>query len=98
MDLFEICKKISNGDKKINIKSLNVFYEYKKDKNEKTKREQRLIFITSESMENKLKVSNVDNYFEEITYRIVTKLQLGYKLLTITRADYMPLILIRYED
>ena len=90
---------------KINIKALDVFYEYLKKKNEKIKREEKLIFITSELMEVKLKDNNIDNYFTDVTYKIVPKFQLGYKLLTITGIDnnnensyICALILIRYED
>ena len=63
---------------KINVKALFVFYEYEKKKNEKIKREEKLIFITSELMEVKLKDNNIDNYFADVTYRIVPKFQIGY--------------------
>ena len=105
LDLYELCQKISTDDLKINVKALDVFYEYEKKKNEKIKREEKLIFITSELMEVKLKDNNIDNYFADVTYKIVPKFQLGYKLLTITGIDnnnensyICALILIRYED
>ena len=41
-------------------------------------REEKLIFITSELMEVKLKDNNIDNYFADVTYRIVPKFQIGY--------------------
>ena len=56
-------------------------------------------------MEVKLKDNNIDNYFADVTYGIVPKFQIGYKLLTITGIDnnnensyICALILIRYED
>ena len=68
LDLYELCQKISNDDFKINVKALDVFYEYEKKKNEKIKREEKLIFIASELMKVKLKDNNINNYFADVTY------------------------------
>lgn len=56
-------------------------------------------------MEAKLKDSNINNYFIDVTYRIIPKNQKGYKLLTITFVDDIndnsyicALIILKYED
>jgi len=105
LSLLDICKKISTDEVNINIKTTDVFYGYKKTNNDIVKREEKIIFITSDLMEKKLKDPNIDNYFADVTYRIIPKRQIGYKLLTITGVDkengnsyICALILIKYED
>ena len=56
-------------------------------------------------MDIKLKDINIDNYFVDVTYRIIPEHHLGYKLFTITGIDnnyrnsyICALILIKYED
>ena len=56
-------------------------------------------------IEKEIKDLNIDNYFTDVTYKIVLKLHLGYKLLIIIGVDknignsyICALILIRYED
>ena len=41
--------------------------------NKKEKREHKVIFITTEMMEEKLCDQEIDNYFIDITYKIIPK-------------------------
>lgn len=56
-------------------------------------------------MEQKIKDKNIDNYFADVTYKIIPKKHKGYKLLTLSGVDnttnnsnICALILIKYED
>ena len=56
-------------------------------------------------MEEKIKDKNIDNYFADVTYRIIPKKHKGYKLFTLSCIDNITnnsyicaLILIKYED
>jgi hypothetical protein len=68
--------------------------------------EEKVIMLTTKNIEEKLKSNNIDNYFIDITYKVVPKYNKNkYKLLTITGIDnnskssYLcALILIKYED
>ena len=81
-----ICNKISNDDLIVNVRTLDIFYEYE-CKNKKNKREEKAIFITYKDMETKLYDVNIDNFFIDVTYKIVPKNKMNYKLLTITGYD-----------
>jgi hypothetical protein len=62
--------------------------------------------ITTKNMEKKLKSNNIDNYFIDVTYKVLPKYNKNkYKLLTIigidnnSKSSYLcALILIKYED
>ena len=71
----------------------------------KEKREQKVMFITTEMMEEKLCDKKIDNYFIDITYKIIPKHYKKYRMMTITCSEnttnntYIAcLILLQYED
>ena len=97
LDLFEICKKLSNEKLKVNLKSIDIFYDIKNKDNKTTKKEEKVIIITTDIMENNLKSNNLTNYFLDVTYRIIPKIHHNYKLLTISGIN--PLISpYRFKD
>ena len=105
LDLESICHKINNNEILVNIKTVDIFYNYKLKNNNILKREEKIIIITNENMEKRLKDNSIDNYFIDVTYKIIPKRRNNYKLLTITGADkstnnsyICALILLRYED
>ena len=105
LDIEKLCKKISYNELKVNVKSIDIFYDYKVKKDKIIKRDEKIIIITNDAMEERLKDSNVENYFIDVTYKIIPKRQKNYKLLTITGVDKITnnsficaLILIMYED
>ena len=102
LDIITLCKKISNEDIKVNIRTQDIAYNYKKNKNQK--REQTLIFILTDKMEELIKDNNIINFFVDVTYKIIPKRHRKYKLLTITGVNknnlnsYLcGLVLIQYE-
>ena len=105
LDLEKLCQKISNEDIEIKLNSIDIFYEYKTKKNSTEKREEKVFIITTQNMNNKLKDKNIENYFIDITYKIIPKHFKGYKLMTITGVDKITkntyiccFILLKYED
>ena len=44
-DMLSICKNISNADLLVNVKSVDIFYNYKFKNNKVIKREEKVIFI-----------------------------------------------------
>ena len=88
LNLLELCNKISTTDIKVNCKIVDIFYDYTNIKNNVIKREEKVIFITTENMEAKLKDNNINNYFIDVTYKIVPlRHKNKYKLMTITGTD-----------
>ena len=71
LDIIKICEKISNENLKVNIKTIDIFYEYKYQNNKTENREQKVIVITTEYMEKKLKDKDIENFFIDVTYKIM---------------------------
>lgn len=66
LDIIKICEKISNENLKVNIKTIDIFYEYKYQNNKTENREQKVIGITgitTEYMKRKLKDEDVEKFF-----------------------------------
>ena len=104
-DLISLCQKISNEHIVVKINTIDIFYEYVNKHNKKENREEKVIIITSELMKQKLSDENLDNYFLDITCKVIPKNFKGYKLMTITSLDKISknsfiaaLILLKYED
>ena len=104
-DLLTVCKKLSNDDITINVHSVDIFYNYENKNKKIIKREETVIILTTYDMEKKFKDEKIENYFIDVTYKIVPKNNKNYKLLTITCYDnnnqstyIIALILIQYED
>lgn len=106
MSINTLCKKLSNTDITVNNKIIDIFYEYKSKNNKIIKRKEEVIILTIELMEHKLKDKNINNFFIDVTYKIIPKNNENhYKLLTITGTDntsnnsyICALILLTYED
>ena len=82
-ELLDLCKKLTTNDIKVNINSTDIFYDYEnKNKKIKEKRKEKVIFITTDKMEEDIKNKDIENYFIDITYRIIPKNKKNYKLLT----------------
>ena len=88
-----------------NINSIDITYNYNKSNNKIEERREKLIVLTTPKMEKKLTDNTIDNYFIDITYKILPKGQRKYKLMTITGLDNTNnnsyicfLILLCYED
>ena len=100
----ELAKKISNENLDANIKTLDIFYEYIYKNNKIEKREEKVIIITTPIMESKLSDKNINNYYIDVTYRIIPNKNNKYKLMTISCTDkdntsfICALILLKYED
>ena len=101
----KICEKISYNELKVNVKSVDIFYDYKIKPDKIIKREEKVIIITNIEMEKRLKDINYENFFIDVKYKIIPKSKKNYKLLTITGIDKISnnsyicaLILILYED
>lgn len=101
----KICEKISYNELKVNVKSVDIFYDYKIKIDKIIKREEKVIIIANDAMEKRLKDLNYENFFIDVTYKIIHKRQKNYKLLTITgigkksnNSYICALILIMYED
>ena len=71
----------------VNIKSTDIFYEIKENNNKIEKKEEKIIIITTESMENNLNSENINNFFIDVTYKVIPKKCHNYKLLTISGID-----------
>ena len=88
-----------------NINSIDITYNYNKSNNKIEERREKLIVLTTPKMEKKVTDNTIDNYFIDITYKILPKGQRKYKLMTITGLDNTNnnsyicfLILLCYED
>ena len=104
-DLLAICKRLSNEDITINVHSADIFYDYENKNKKIIRREETIIILTTQDTEKKFKDEKIENYFIDVTYKIVPKNNKKYKLLTITCYDnsnqstyIIALILIQYED
>ena len=75
---------ISYNELKVNVKSVDIFYYYKIKIDKIIKREEKVIIITNNEMEKRLKYINYWNFFMDVTYKIIPKSQKNYNLLTIT--------------
>lgn len=85
MSINSLCNKLSNTDITVNNKIIDIFYEYKSKNNKIIKRNEKVIILTTELMENKLKDKSINNFFIDVTYKIIPKNNENhYKLLTIT--------------
>ena len=105
IDIEKLCQKISTDDIDLKINVIDIFYEYKTKKENIEKREEKVYILTTELMKNKLKDPNIQNYFIDITYKIIPKHFRNYKLMTITGVNKVTnntyiccLILLKYED
>ena len=86
-DLLAISKKLSNDEITINVHSADIFYDFENKNKKIIKREETLIILTTEDMKNKFKDEKIENYFIDVTYKIVPKNNKNYKLLTIKCFD-----------
>ena len=105
LDLLDICRKISNDDIKININTIDLVYELKKNNIKIDKKAEKVIVLTTDYSEKTFNNKNIENFFIDVTYKVIPKKSQNYKLLTIscydnnTKSTYISaLILIRYED
>ena len=101
----KLCEKISNEEINVNIKTIDIFYDYKNNSNKIEHREEKAIILTTKLMEEFIKNEEVENYFLDITYNIIPKNKKYYKMMTITGLDnntnniYLcALIFLKYED
>ena len=76
-----------------------------KKKNKIIKREEKIIVVTTEQMEKRLKDPKISDYFIDTTYTIIPKGNKAYKLITISgvenkliKSNLNALIFIKYED
>ena len=105
MSIETLCDKISDNNIKVNNKTIDIFYDYN-EKNKIIKREERVIILTTETMEKNLKDPNISNFFIDVTYRIIPLHNKNkYKMMTITGTNdenyntyICALILLKYED
>ena len=105
LDIDKLLKRINNEEINLKIKSLDIFYDYKLKNTKIEKREEKVYFLTTNDMEEKLKDKNIVNYFVDITYKIIPKNLKKYKLMTITGVNKITnisyiccFILLKYED
>jgi len=108
--LEEILKYLNKDTNNLIIKVYDVEYNYKQyNKNNKkeaiTKRIQKIIFFGTQSMFNNLNNNNIEQYFIDITYKIVPLKYKPYKLLIIKGFNILEkqsvlctLTFIKYED
>ena len=98
--------KFINYYENIKYNAIDIFNEFKNNKNKIEQREEKVIMLTTKNIEEKLKSNNIDNYFIDVTCKVVPKYNKNKcKSLTITGIDnnskssYLcALILIKYED
>jgi len=105
LDIISLCKKISDEDKNVKVNSIDIFYDYINNKNKKESREEKVIVLTTDLMKEKLFDEKINNYFIDITYKIIPKTFKRYKMMTITGTEkdtnitfICALILLKYED
>lgn len=105
LDIISLCKKITDEDKNIKVHSVDIFYDYINNKNKKENREEKVVALTTDLMKAKLSVENINNYFIDVTYKIIPKSFRRYKMMTIACKDKITnityicaLILLKYED
>ena len=79
IDILSKCEKICNDDIKINIKSMDIINDYKKNVIEK--REQKKIFLFIEKMEKYINDKDIQNLFIRMLYRWVILLLPLHKFL-----------------
>ena len=103
LSILELCNKINDNEIKVNIHSQNIYYKNKKNKI--IKREEKIIVVTTEQMEKRLKDPKISDYFIDTTYTIIPKGNKAYKLITISgvenkliKSNLNALIFIKYED
>ena len=53
--MLELCQKINDEDIKVNIHSEDIFYDYKSKNYKIIKQEEKIIFVTTDEMEKRLK-------------------------------------------
>ena len=73
LDIISLCKKISDEDKNVKVNSIDIFYDYINNKNKKEIREEKVIVLTTDLMKEKLSDEKINNYFIDITYKIIPK-------------------------
>ena len=106
LDIENLCTKFINYYENIKYNAIDIFNEFKNNKNKIEQREEKVIMLTTKNIEEKLKSNNIDNYFIDVTYKVVPKYNKNkYKLLIIigidnnSKSSYLcALILIKYED
>ena len=105
LDIISLCQKISTEEIPVDVKSIDIFYDYTDNNKKIIKREEKVIVITTQLMRKQMLNKHIDNFFIDVTYKIVPKFLEKYKLLTITGVDnetnntyIIALILMKYED
>ena len=87
LDFISLCKKIILEDgKKLEINETDIIYLITIN-NKTIERKEKIVIITTEKMRQLLKDTNINNYFIDLTYKIIPKTQKPYKLMTITAVD-----------
>ena len=83
LDLIDLCKKLTNNIIAFNIYSFDTMYNISK-KNIVIKKEQKAIIIDNKNTYAFLNKENNDEYFIDITFKIMPKKYTNYKLMIIT--------------
>ena len=87
LDFISLCKKIILEDeKKLEINETDIKYLITIN-NKTIERKEKIVIITTKKMRQLLKDTNINNYFIDLTYKIIPKSQKPYKLMTITAVD-----------
>jgi len=82
LELYELCKKLTNQIYEFEIYNYDMIYQIK-TKNKILDRKQKIIFIGSKKTYEYLNYNINDEYFLDITYKIIPPKFLKYKMMTI---------------
>ena len=87
LEFFELCKKLElEGEKKLEINKTDIKYNIIIN-NKNIERKEKIIVITTLKMRELLKDPEINNFFIDLTYKIIPKAQKPYKLMTITAVN-----------